>query len=326
MKRWLLAAAASGALVAGVDLVSAQAPQVPAGPPAWAFPLNPPGFALTPDDGRTLRVPDSAVTFKVPQVRDAFFSPDWHPGDHPPMPDVVATGRRPDVRACGYCHRASGPGGAENASLTGLPAAYIIQQLADFKSGARKGSLPQRVPLVLMIATAKGSTDAENAAAAAYFASLPPRKLYTVTESDTAPKTDIYNWAPLVMTSGEKEPLGKRIVEVPEDSERFEARDSRVGFKVFAPVGSLAKGETIVKTGGGGKFAACGTCHGADLKGLGPIPPIAGRSPTYMFRQLYDFQHGERMGPWSPLMASVVTQMSEDEMIAVVAYLASRDP
>lgn len=295
-------------------------------PPAWAYPLNPPGFALPPDDGRTLRVPDSTVALKVPQVRDAFFAPDWHPGDHPPMPEVVATGHRPDVRACGYCHRASGPGGAENASLTGLPAAYIVQQMADFKSGARKGSVPQRGPLTTMLISAKGSTDAEILAAAAYFSQIKPRKLYRVVEGDTAPKTYIFNSAHLALASGEKEPLGNaRIVEVPEDADRFEARDSRVGFVVYAPPGSVAKGQKLVE-GAGGRITACGTCHGPDLRGLGPVPPIAGRSPSYMFRQLYDFQHGERAGAWSPLMMPVVAGLSEDEMLAIVTYLAAQVP
>ena len=112
------------------------------GVPAWAYPVNPADFKPTPDDGRTLQVPDSTVTYKVPQVRNPFLSPDWHPEDHPTRPDVVATGRSPDVWACGFCHRATGPGGPENASLTGLPAAYILQQIADFKSGARNGAIP----------------------------------------------------------------------------------------------------------------------------------------------------------------------------------------
>jgi cytochrome c553 len=67
-------------------------------------------------------------------------------------------------------------------------------------------------------------------------------------------------------------------------------------------------------------------CHGADLKGLGPLPSIAGRSPSYMFRQLYDFQHGVRTGEWSALMAQVVANLDEQDLLAIVAYLASRDP
>jgi cytochrome c553 len=70
----------------------------------------------------------------------------------------------------------------------------------------------------------------------------------------------------------------------------------------------------------------CEICHGPDLRGLGPIPSIAGRSPSYVARQLYDFQHGARAGDWSPLMARVVTNFTDQELVSIVAYLASRDP
>jgi cytochrome c553 len=109
-------------------------------PPAWAYPVNPPEFKPAPDDGSTRRVPDSSAGFTLGQLRDLFSAPDWHPGDHPPLPEVVARGRKPDVFACGFCHRADGPGGPENASLAGLPAIYIVQQMADFASGARAGA------------------------------------------------------------------------------------------------------------------------------------------------------------------------------------------
>src|SRR5689334_10366469 len=90
-------------------------------PPAWAYPFNPPGFTPPPDNGTPRRVPGSDASFTLTQVRNLFFAPDWHPGDHPPMPEVVAQGRRPAVQACGSCHRADGSGGPENANLAGLP-------------------------------------------------------------------------------------------------------------------------------------------------------------------------------------------------------------
>ena len=95
---------------------------------------------------------------------------------------------------------------------------------------------------------------------------------------------------------------------------------------MYAPVGSIAKGKAIVETGAG-KTTACTACHGSALNGLGPyIPPIAGKSPTVMFRQLYDFQHGERSGPWAPLMAGVVANLDQDDMLNIVAYLATLPP
>ena len=104
------------------------------------------------------------------QLRDLFAAPVWHPGDHPPLPPIVAQGRKPAVFACGVCHRADGPGGPENANIAGLPAAYIVQQMADYKSGARTTAMPDRAPQKNMIALSKAITDDEVQEAAAYFA------------------------------------------------------------------------------------------------------------------------------------------------------------
>jgi cytochrome c553 len=142
--------------------------------PPWAYPINPPSTPA-PDSGTPLRVPDSDGAFTLTQIRDLFFAPDWHLSDHTAMPDVVSQGRKPDVRAYGSCHRTDGSGGPENAKVAGLPADYIMQQMLDFKSGARKTSVPGRLPPDVMTATAKGTTDAEIAAAAAYFAAQKPR-------------------------------------------------------------------------------------------------------------------------------------------------------
>src|SRR5499425_364491 len=141
-------------------------------PPAWAYPVNPPDFKPHPDDGALRRVPESTATYSLSQLRDRFLAPVWHPGDHPPLPPIVAQGRQPNTFACGFCHRADGPGGPENSSLAGLPAAYIVQQLADFRSGARQTSVPHRLPPTLMISLAKDLTAAEVEAAAAYFSAL----------------------------------------------------------------------------------------------------------------------------------------------------------
>jgi hypothetical protein len=75
-------------------------------PPVWAYPVNPPDFKPAPDTGIPRRVPDSSATYTVTQIRGLFTAPDWHPGDHPPMPEIVSHGRKPEVQACGVCHRA----------------------------------------------------------------------------------------------------------------------------------------------------------------------------------------------------------------------------
>ena len=131
---------------------------------------------------------------------------------------------------------------------------------------------------------------------------------------------------PWAYTVNGTEPLGQRINEMPEDPRRTELRDGASGFVAYVPKGSIARGETLVKTGGAGKTVACGTCHGPDLKGLGPVPPLAGRSPSYTVRQMYDMQQGVRKGPWSALMKTAVEKLTSDDMIAIAAYTASREP
>ena len=296
------------------------------GPPEWAYlPSNPPNLKLAPDDGVPRRVPNSSASYTVTQLRDRFVAPVWYPQEHPPLPPVVAQGRKPDVFACGFCHRADGPGGPENSALAGLPAAYIVQQMNDYKSGARTTAVPKR-NVDLMIGLAKAATNEEIAAAAAYFSALKPRQHTRVVETDTVPKTYIIANHYVALPSGEKEPIGKRIVEVPDDIEQFQKRDTHSRFTAYVPVGSVARGEVLVRTGGGGKTLPCITCHGPDLRGVGQIPGIAGRSTNYTVRQLYDIKHGFRAGMAAVLMKDVVARLEEEDMIAIAAYLASRAP
>ena len=292
------------------------------GPPAWAYPVNPPGFKPPPDDGKPRQVADSSASYTVPQTRDRFLAPDWHPGDHPQMPDIVARGRKPDVFACGFCHRADGPGGPENAGLAGLSVAYIKQQMADFKNGLRKTSVPERGPPQLMIALAKAASDEEVQAAAEYFAALKPSPLIKVVETPTVPKTYVAGWFLADASSGEREPIGSRIIEVPEDVVQFENRDARSRFIAYVPPGSIKQGEDLAA----GAATPCIVCHGPGLKGLADVPGIAGRSPSYIARQLYDFKHGARAGSGSGLMKPVVETLTPDNMLALAAYAASLPP
>jgi len=294
------------------------------GPPEWAYPVNPPDFKPPEEDGVPRRVPGSSATYSVTQLRDRFIAPVWHPSEHPPLPPVVAQGRKPDVFACGFCHRADGPGGPENANLAGQPAAYIMQQMVDFRSGARKTSVAKR-NVDLMISLSKPMTDAEIADAAAYFAALKPRAVIKVVETDTVPKTFITFNHLAALPSGEKEPIGKRIVEVPEVLEQFANRDTHAQFIAYVPPGSVKRGEALVKTGAG-KTIQCTICHGPDLKGLGNMPGIVGRSPSYMVRQLYDLKSGARAGPYSSMMKPVVAELSVDDMAQIAAYLATQAP
>jgi cytochrome c553 len=325
----LAAMAVIGIAVNGASIAQTQSPTPASAPPssfpAWAYPWVP-DFKVTPADDVPQHVPDSAASFTIKQERDLFFVPDWHPEDHPAMPDVVAHGRMPDVRACGSCHRAAGTGGPENASLAGLPAAYIVQQIEDYKSGARKFAGPQRGPSVLMTAIAKASNEEEIKSAAAYFSALKPATNIKVVETDTVPVTQIARVFYMLVKDGGTEPIGPRIIETPVDAAQFEHRDTRSQFIAYVPKGSIAKGEVLAATGGAGITTPCITCHGPDLRGVAPIPGIAGRSPSYLVRQLYDFQQHARAGSAGAPMGPVVEKLSPDDMISLAAYVTSLTP
>jgi cytochrome c553 len=295
------------------------APAQDAKPPFWAYPYNPPGFTPPPDDGQPRRVPESAATYTVPQTRDRFLAPDWHPADHPPMPPVVAEGRKPDVYACGFCHRASGPGGPENADVAGLPDSYFLQQMRDYKDGKRSTALPDRIPQAWMISLAKAASEDEIKAAAEYFAAIKPIKVVDVKETDTIPKTRVAGWFFVDTKSGETEAIGDRIIETPTDVGRFVNRDARVRFVAYVPTGSVAAGRALsVKP-----EIACAGCHGTKLTGTDVVPGIAGRSPTYLYRLLYDYRNGFRDGPQSGAMIAVAKQLNERDLLPLTAYLGS---
>ena len=48
-------------------------------------------------------MPDSSAAYTVTQLRDLYAAPVWHPEEHPPLPPIVAHGRKPGVFACGVC-------------------------------------------------------------------------------------------------------------------------------------------------------------------------------------------------------------------------------
>jgi len=307
-------------------------------PPAWAYGVPPVttsgpaapsgrgGVPPTADDGQPKHLPDTTQAFTLQQLRDGFNVTDWYPGDHPAAPEVVMKGRRPEIRACGYCHLANGRGRPENAGLAGLPVAYFVQQMKDFKDGKRKSAEPRKTNTNLMTAYAKAMTDEEVTAAAEYFASILWPSWIRVVETETVPRTTLSGGMFVPLPGSETEPIGQRIIEMPEHPDRTELRDPRSGFVAYVPAGSIERGEALVTTGGGGRTIACGVCHGLTLDGLGPVPGLAGRSPSYMVRQLYDMQAGTRRGLWTDLMKAVVAKLTPDDMLAMAAYLASRKP
>jgi cytochrome c553 len=290
-------------------------------PPSWAFP-TPDKIAPTAkeDENEPRHVPGSTRTYTVAQIDDGSNPPDWFPDEHPPMPSVVAHGSGKDVPGCSLCHLSNGLGHPESANLAGLPANYIVREVRGFGSGFRKGN--ERMKSI-----GTEISDAELQQAAQWFASLKPRVWVKVVEAKNVPKTYVGRTRMrFPIPGGGMEPLGDRIIEVPQDPAMAMNRDPHSGFIAYVPVGSIAKGEALVKKGGSGKTIRCAICHGDSLTGLAEVPRIAGISPLYVFRQLYNLKSGDRAGTWGQLMKGVVKNLSEDDMLDISAYLASRTP
>jgi cytochrome c553 len=269
-------------------------------------------------------MPGSKFTFTAAEVRNGFAPADWFPEDHPSMPDIAAHGRQPDVRACGFCHMPNGKGRPENAPVAGLPKGYIVQQLLDFKTGARKTAEPRKPNDMGNLAPFLTDKDIDEAST--YFSSMPWTQWIRVVETDTVKKTRVAGQMYHLVDDGTTEPIGVRIVEAPEDESLEALRAPRSGFVAYVPTGAIKKGEELVTTGGGGKTTPCGVCHGPDLRGVATIPGIANRSPSYLGRQLWDFKTGARNGPMAALMKPVVEKLTNEDMVNILAYAASRKP
>jgi cytochrome c553 len=325
--------------------------------PLWAYgysapplPTDEPSSQTPPPSTRQLRptespqeqtrlrqVEGSAAAYSEIDIRDGGHVADWFPGDHPTMPKVLVYGPAKlgaTSWGCAYCHLPTGKGRPENAPVVGQSAAYFLRQLDDFRNDTRTSADPRKPNTPMMAGLAKAMTDEEMKQAATYFASMKWTPWTRVIETDLVPKTQIKGNLFLPTEKALTEPIAGRIVEVPQNQEQSEdLRNPRSGFIAYVPVGSISRGETLVTAGGAsivdgrivpGKTLACASCHGPDLMGLGDVPAIAGRSPSYLARQLYDFQKGTRKGRLSSAMQPVVAHLTTDDLVAIAAYVTSR--
>ena len=325
MKSSFLGTLALGLIAAGAIFAADPPPwaygfETPPGADAKVIPVGPANTDQTP---RT--IPGATAQYSRQQIANRFGPADWFPSEHPQMPEIVAKGKTPNVWACGLCHYPNGKGRAENAGVNGLPSEYFIKTMHDFRDGNRKSADPRKANTNLMVQFAKNMSDDEIKAAADYFGAMKWTPWVKVVETKTVPKAKPSNGL-FIVEGNEMEPLGNRILETPVNGEATEVlRDPHSSFLAYVPVGAVKKGEALV-TKGGGKTIACANCHGADLRGLGPVPALAGRSPSYLMRQMFDMQQGFRKGTWSDLMKPVLANLSPEDMMNIVAYTASRTP
>jgi cytochrome c553 len=292
--------------------------------PDWAHPTPGPVRAQTsPDVGQLHRVPGSSLTFTDKQIENPLFAKDWFPDEHPPMPPIVVGAEDAKVSACASCHLPNGMGHPESAAVAGLTAKYIVVEVAAMASGARPS-------IGSMSRVAAAVTPEQLLQAATYFSALRPMPWITIVETTTAPTTYVIGTARLPLSDASPEPLGHRIIELPQHVQRFIDHDPHSGFVAYVPIGSITAGRALVQGADPSRTIACATCHGAGLHGdaqrLGGVPWIAGRSPTYVFRQLWEFKHGTRNRPADSPMKAVVTNLSDDQMIAIAAYLGTLKP
>jgi cytochrome c553 len=317
-------AAAVVARVAVSMLISGSGAAAPSNdaPPDWAYPIYQREVGPVPESQLiSLRGSDLVLTFK--QVNDPFGVRDWFPEDHPEMPAVVARGRAPKLASCSFCHLPTGIGGPDNAAIAGLSTVYITQQIEEFRSGRRQCAVPPSVPCRnIMNRMAQAASDIEVKAAAEYFSQLPYRSRIQVIESAMVPKMTVQGFVFARADGGEQEPIGERILEVPDSLAEFDAGDWRTAITAYVPPGSIARGKILVEGATRGA-PPCGVCHGSRLQGNELAPPLAGRSPSYIVRQLYDIQYGYRSGSAMALMQPVAARLNAIDRVAIAAYIAS---
>ena len=287
--------------------------------PAWAYPApdaTPPAGA---EASGPVKVPGSTKSYTQKEIDDLANPPDWFPDEYKNAPTIVRSGAADKGFACGSCHLFSGGGHPESANLAALSADYIVQQMADFKSG-------DRIDPARMNTIAQATSDEDAKQAADYFAAQKPTVWVKVMEADMVPKTWV-NAARmrLPLPGGGMEPTGNRIIEVPQDPALATARDPKSGFIAYVPPGSVAKGEMLASTGGG-KTISCTVCHGDGLKGFGNIPELAGQHPIYIARQLFGFKAGTGKSAAAQQMQKVAENLTVDDIIALSAYAAAQAP
>jgi cytochrome c553 len=294
--------------LAVAPLLGAQAPAAqPAAPPpmpAWAFPVT--QMDAPPDWLRAVTQGDDAIRAQV------------YPMQAETIPEVVRKGKAGDG-VCMGCHLPSGSGQPQSAPIAGLPRAYYLRTMADFASGTRKAYRPQ------MQRFAAGLTPADLQATADYYAALKFGPWVEVQESDVAPRTFVAGREIVArVPGGGDEPLGMRIVEVAKEQAKAYLPPGPA-YVAYVPRGSVARGRELAN-GGAGKTLACTGCHGANLRGAGDVPPLAGRSALHAARELIEYRNGMRGGPNAAPMKDVVARLDDSDIVALAAYLASLPP
>jgi cytochrome c553 len=177
---------------------------------------------------------------------------------------------------------------------------------------------------------ARALTPADLQQAADYFSRTPFVPRVHVIETASVPKT---HWKYFVLVpdkTGAREPIGERIIETPANFHDYQYGSNRTTYIAWVPPGSIARGAAMAAKGNG-PATSCESCHGPKLAGrtmpgIGIVPPLAGRSPTYIAHELILFRLGRRNDPAAAPMRMEASQLTLKDMIDVAAYAASIKP
>ncbi len=319
---------ASIALLSAAAVPKARAPTAPPPELAWAYPVAPPDTAeldmpsgryLTPDGKRMLTA--AQVDKLTPAEKD------WFPQSHPIPPAAVLVPGKDQATPCAECHNVNGQGMVGIPDIAGLPADYLLEQLAAFRSGARTSALPHHLATEVMISTARAWSQTDLRAAVAYYASLPRRTPTRVVVTGSAPPmlTERFGWTYRDPAGGPTHSLDGSIAESPESVTKLFLGDLSNRQLVYVSHATLTLGRALIRSGGG-NGQPCTTCHGADMRGTTVAPPLAGRDPSYLARQLWDIRSGARFGRNAKLMQGPTRGLTAHDITAVAGYLASLTP
>ena len=195
---------------------------------------------------RPTRLPSTFRTARrrspSPSSATSFTWPTGSPAIIPRCRKSSCTAVRPTFAdaACATCPTARD--GRRTPRLPACPYAYVVQQLAGFQERSANERRRAQDEHHADDPGRQGMTDDGDQVAADYFSSMK----WTPWIRSSRPTRCRRRESPATCSSrspiGGTEPLGNRIVETPEDAERFELRDPRSGFVAYVPRGSIAKG------------------------------------------------------------------------------------
>jgi|AntRauTorcE11898_2_1112593.scaffolds.fasta_scaffold34946_2 cytochrome c553 len=67
---------------------------------------------------------------------------------------------------------------------------------------------------------------------------------------------------------------------------------------------------------------ACAQCHGPNAKGMASFPSLSGRDADYLTSRLETYRAGEKVGSNSFLMIPNATDLSDDDIANLAAFIA----